>query len=110
MLGRRKYWAATMIAALAVVAVPGGRTAKAAPPIVQMPTDEAIENDATAGPFGFLSNLSRSNVMLGDMWGLRSTLSRYGINLAIQETSEVLGNVTGGSRRGADYDGLTQII
>ena len=54
--------------------------------------------------------LSRSNYMLGDMWGLRSLLSRYGMTLAIQETSEVLGNATGGVHRGVDYDGLTQAI
>ena len=31
--------------------------------------------------------------MLGDMWGLRTALSKYGISFALQETSEVLGNV-----------------
>ncbi len=44
------------------------------------------------------------------MWGLRTDLSHYGISLGIEETSEVLGNVTGGSRRGFDYDGLTQAV
>ncbi len=44
------------------------------------------------------------------MWGLRSALSKYGITLAIEETSEVLGNVTGGAKRGAAYDGLTQVL
>lgn len=48
--------------------------------------------------------------MLGDMWGLRSMLSRYGISLAVQETSEYLGNTTGGTKRGFDYDGLTQMV
>jgi len=85
----------------------GGR---AAPPAVQMPTDESPQNDATAGPLGFLSGMSRSNLMLGDMWGLREELAHYGISFAIQETSEVLGNVSGGTHRGADYDGLTQLI
>jgi porin len=47
--------------------------------------------------------------MLGDMWGLRPALAQYGISIAIQETSEVLGNVTGGAQRGAAYDGLTQM-
>ena len=44
------------------------------------------------------------------MGGLRPLLSKYGISLAATETSEVLGNATGGSRRGADYDGLTQMV
>ena len=43
----------------------------------------------------------RTNFLLGDLFGLRTTLSRYGVSLAIQETSEVLGNVTGGARKGS---------
>ena len=44
------------------------------------------------------------------MFGLRTELSRFGASLAIQETSEVLGNATGGIHKGAEYDGLTQAI
>ena len=35
--------------------------------------------------------------------------AQYGISLALSETSEVLGNLTGGVHRGAEYDGLTQM-
>jgi porin len=45
--------------------------------------------------------------LLGDLAGLRPWLHRYGASLQLTETSEVLGNVTGGSRQGFDYDGLT---
>jgi len=45
--------------------------------------------------------------LLGDMGGLRPALSKYGLTLGITETSELLGNVTGGVHQGADYDGLT---
>jgi porin len=87
--------------------------AHAAPPVIQVPTDEALQPGqaagATTGPFGFLNTLSRSDFMLGDMWGLRTALSQYGVSFALQETSEVLGNVTGGAQRGAAYDGLTQM-
>lgn len=41
------------------------------------------------------------------MWGLREALSKYGMTLNITETSELLGNVTGGYQKGFDYDGLT---
>jgi porin len=87
-------------------------SALAAPPPVSIPVDpESYTNgQANSGPFGFLNTLDRSNYLLGDMWGLRPFLSRYGASLAIQETSEVLGNVTGGSRTGFEYDGLTQMI
>ena len=41
------------------------------------------------------------------MGGLRTFLGKYGISFGLSEISEVLGNVTGGVRRGATYDGLT---
>ena len=108
----RRFWRLAGLAFAAGGIAMGfcGQDARAAPPPVQMPTDESLQSDATTGPLGFLSTLSRSNLMLGDMWGLRKELSQYGISFAIQETSEVLGNATGGAHRGADYDGLTQII
>jgi porin len=45
--------------------------------------------------------------LLGDMGGLRNVLGNYGITLTLQETSEVLGNATGGLKQSATYDGLT---
>jgi len=60
-----------------------------------------------AGPFGFLSTAARSSNLLGDMWGFRTLLSQYGMTLSIVEQSEVLGNVSGGSRQGFAYEGLT---
>lgn len=47
--------------------------------------------------------------LLGDLGDLRPTLASRGITLGLTETSEVLGNVSGGVRRGAEYDGLTQL-
>lgn len=43
------------------------------------------------------------------MGGLRPALGRYGVTLTLQETSEYLGNVSGGTRRGGAYQGLTQL-
>ena len=56
---------------------------------------------------GLLDALASGNNLLGDMGGVRSGLAALGISYGINETSEVLGNVTGGVRTGADYDGLT---
>ena len=50
----------------------------------------------------------RSN-LLGDMGGLRPWLGQYGITFGLQETSEALGNFTGGIQQGPVYDGLTQM-
>jgi porin len=47
--------------------------------------------------------------LLGDLGGLRPPLASHGITLGLTETSEVLGNLSGGVRRGAEYDGLTQL-
>ena len=47
--------------------------------------------------------------LLGDFGGLRPFMAGYGAKLEISETSEVLGNVTGGFRRGAVYEGLTDL-
>jgi porin len=49
----------------------------------------------------------RSN-LLGDLGGLRTAWADHGITLGLSETSEVFGNVAGGIRQGADYDGMTQ--
>jgi hypothetical protein len=45
--------------------------------------------------------------MLGDMWGLRPALDKYGITLMATENAEVLGNLTGGVKQGFEVNGLT---
>ena len=47
--------------------------------------------------------------LLGDLGGLRSWMARYGAKLDLVQTDEVLGNPTGGLRRGAIYEGLTDL-
>jgi porin len=44
-----------------------------------------------------------------DLGGLRSWMARYGAKLDLVGTDEVLGNPTGGVRRGAIYEGLTDL-
>jgi porin len=56
------------------------------------------------GPMGGIWQRSQ---LLGDPFEARSWLGKSGLSLNFQETSEVLGNVTGGIRQGATYDGLT---
>jgi porin len=87
--------------------------ALSAPPQIQIPTEEQLQPGETpstvTGP-DFLSGLARTNFLLGNMGGLRPFLSQYGMSFALQETSEVLGNVTGGLHQGFEYDGLTQMV
>ncbi|HYM71845.1 MAG TPA: carbohydrate porin [Stellaceae bacterium] len=47
--------------------------------------------------------------LLGDIGGLRSAIAPYGLTVTATETSEVLGNVSGGIRQGAIYEGLTDL-
>jgi len=117
-IGARRLGAA-LAAGLAVAAA--AKADAQTPPAAQPPPAPAAPGQA-GGPAApqpatgqaepsFFTGLfapSRSN-LLGDMFGLRTTLGKYGISLGAQETSEVLGNVTGGVRRGADYDGLTEL-
>ena len=67
-------------------------------------TQSTVQQDVSPG---MLSGIMTRNNLLGDMGGARSWLLAKGISYGINETSEVLGNVTGGTRTGADYDGLT---
>jgi len=83
--------------------------AMATPPSFSAPAEFQSTTNQSATMTGFLSGMSRSQYLLGDMWGLRPWLSKYGLSLNILETSEVLGNVSGGVKQGIDYDGLTQM-
>ena len=106
---RARRRGSAIIGALATAAT--GRPVLAAPPPLAVPASTSDASTGGPGGFsGFLGSLQRSNFLLGDMFGLRTALSRYGVSLAVQETSEVLGNPTGGTRQGAEYDGLTQAI
>ena len=108
---RQAVGAVASVSALAVASL-WGNPAAAAPPQVQIPTEEQLQPGEEYTPAGgnFLSGLARTNFLLGNMGGLRPFLAQYGISLALQETSEVLGNVTGGIHRGFEYDGLTQMV
>ena len=55
------------------------------------------------GPSG---GIWQQGTLLGDMGGFRTELGLLGVSLDLVETSEVLGNVSGGYQQGADYDGL----
>eukprot|EP01042_Synura_sphagnicola_P018675 gene18675-23606_t len=81
--------------------------AYAAPPPISIPASS--DNAAYEGASSFWDGLQRSNTLLGDMGGLRSALSSHGISLGIQETSEYLGNTSGGKRQGFEYEGLTTV-
>jgi porin len=89
------------------------RSAVATPPTITPQSTDASDTDNAPNTGGlsntFFAGVSRSAYALGDMGGFRTFLSKYGMSINITETSEVLGNATGGAGRGIDYDGLTQM-
>jgi len=99
------------IAVLVSVFVAAARSAVAAPPPIAVPISQQEQQGAPVTEMSaLLSHLNRSNYLFGDLFGLRSLLSRYGITFVAQETSEFLGNTTGGTKTGGEYDGLTQAV
>jgi porin len=97
------------MAAVGIVSTLG--MACAAPPPISIPSapEEGV-SAPSGGLFGFLGSVNRTSALLGDLWGLRTVLSRYGMSLAIQETSEYLGNTSGGTRTSFEYDGVTEAL
>jgi porin len=63
--------------------------------------------DANKPDFDAFGALPQGPNLFGDLGGLRTALGKDGITLNLTETSEALGNFSGGFNRGADYDGLT---
>jgi porin len=80
------------------------QVADATPPAPQEAASAPAADAPAAAPTGFWE---RSN-LFGDMGGLRSLLGDHGVTLNLQETSEYLNNLSGGTARGGAYDGLTQ--
>ncbi|MGN6086678.1 carbohydrate porin [Trinickia sp.] len=79
-------------------AAPEGSTPNAASP------DAAKGTQADAAPTGLWDRAT----LFGDMGGVRTLLGNRGVTLSLQETSELFGNFSGGTRRGLAYDGATQ--
>ncbi len=69
------------------------------------PATPAATPAAEPTPTGFWERPT----LLGDPGGLRSALSDKGVTISLTDTSEVLGNTSGGFRQGAGYDGLTTL-
>jgi len=99
----------TLASLAANLAIAAASPAFAAPPPIMT---VVAESDGThdADPLAFLHNWRRDSALLGDLWGVRRDLAKIGVSLTVQETSEVLGNVTGGVHKSFDYDGLTQAV
>jgi porin len=72
----------------------------------QAPVNAAPTPPAAADP-DFMTNLWTRSTLLGDTGGFRTKLANVGLSFGIQDTNEVFGNVSGGIKTGAAYDGVT---
>ncbi|CAB3800853.1 carbohydrate porin [Pararobbsia alpina] len=89
--------------------------ASSAPAFAEGPTPDALDTPQsdlriTAEPTGQWTGVWTRETLLGDMGGLRSALGGLGITVGINETNEILGNLTGGTSKGYTYDGLTTMV
>lgn len=72
-------------------------------------SDEQAGESAPDPQSGEPDKTAADDKLLGDLGGLRPWLDGFGATLEISETGEILGNPTGGLRRGALYEGLTEM-
>ncbi|WP_241127439.1 carbohydrate porin [Novosphingobium terrae] len=106
---RAGRWSAAIAAGTALASL-WTSCAHAAPPPIMTTVNEDADGKHDSDPLAFVHNWRREQGALGDMWGLREALAQHGVTFAVQETSEALGNLTGGTHKSLDYDGLTQAI
>jgi carbohydrate-selective porin OprB len=99
---RHRVRSVGLCAALALLVLSG--TARSQLPAA-MPQEQAAPVNPTDATAGFWTRAT----MAGDMGGLRGLLGRAGLTLTLVDQNEVLGNLTGGLKRGATYDGLTTL-
>ncbi|PQV44230.1 carbohydrate porin [Paraburkholderia sp. BL21I4N1] len=93
---------------LSVGIVPSALAQTAGPAVAPVPAPvPAPVSSPDSTPVAPTGLWERSN-LLGDMGGLRPWLGNYGVTFSLQETSEYLNNLSGGTKRGGAYDGLTQ--
>ena len=91
---------ATAVAPDTAQAAPAPQAQQAAP---AAPAPQGA--DAAPAPTGLWDRAT----LFGDMGGLRPWLGERGITFGLQETSEYLNNLSGGTHRGGAYDGLTEM-
>jgi porin len=124
-IGKRRRLAIGVVSVLAVVSLARAACADSGAPDAALPaTPSPVERAATpavattsstpaapnsATPFGLLSPSWQGQNLLGDMWGVRPALDKYGVQLTILENVEAFGNLSGGVKQGWETNGLTTV-
>ena len=92
-----------------LILLTGAATAQPAEQPGEPATREAPTPGKTEAEAGASTGFRERSNLLGDIFGLRPALGRFGISLGLTETSEILGNPTGGRKTGAVYEGATEM-
>jgi porin len=104
MMPIKRAWTGAAALAAALLAA----QSVAPPAAAQAPVAVGGAGPQAAAPEpGFTTNLWTRSTLLGDAGGFRTKLATVGLSFGIQDTNEVFGNVTGGIKTGAAYDGVT---
>ena len=105
----RAAYADSNPAATSGTGAPSSGESTATEPAQSTPPGGGAATSSAAGPFGYLSPSWQGQNLLGDMWGLRPALGKYGVTLGILENVETFGNLTGGVQQGFEANGLTTV-
>ncbi|MGI9142450.1 MAG: carbohydrate porin [Fluviibacter sp.] len=91
-----------LLSAGVVVMASGGQTAWAqtAGSLPRLTSEEMLPTK---------SDLTTATTLFGDWGGLRPLLDSYGVNFTLNQTSDYLGNTSGGIKQGFVYDGLLDL-
>ena len=105
---RANPWLFSILMALGATTVPfpAARAQTTAPAIPESAASASVMPPSETQPVG--ADFWSRSALFGDLLGSRPALGARGITFQLQETSEVLGNVRGGTRRGVVYEGMTQ--
>jgi porin len=99
----------SVITTACLAALAGSAPALAEESNPNVPDTPHPDLEAVAQPAGEWNGLWTRSTLLGTIGGLRPALAGIGITVALNETGEVLGNLTGGTSKGYTYDGVTTL-
>jgi porin len=99
------------IVALALWSLPAAGALAQTEPLPQAPAEQtgAEQTEAEKGP-PHQGGLWERDLLTGDWDGWRSRLEGQGVQLGVNYIGEVLGNSTGGTRRGAIYEDRIEML
>src|SRR5260221_6850289 len=108
---KRKAWRTAPIAAGPLAAILFSRVPPVSAQSTEKPADQPGDQAATeSGAPSHPGGLWQREMLTGDWGGLRTALEQKGLSLGANEIGEVLGNITGGIKRGTVFEGRLEML